>query len=215
MRKISVLQIAVLILCLVLTGVVIKFRPVSHAVEKSAALASELSKLGSRYDITTNPLSPRVIEELKLDDFVFQTYTRDNVSITLYVGYYFSGKKVGAAHDPQVCYPGQGWKLSNKESGHYELKNGEKIKYSTIIAELAGKKELIIYWFQVDDETANNTFVQKMVLFKKKIMRQGESNAFVRISTSLDDTSPQNAKEHLMSFIDDFYPLFLKYVEDD
>ena len=215
MRKINIVQIVVLILCLGVTGAIITMRPISHPIYKSIALETELLQLRDRYEMTKNRLSPRIVEELKLDDFVFQTYSKDGESASLYVGYYFSGKKVGAAHDPQVCYPGQGWKLSHKVTGGYGLDSGKKIKYSSIIAELEGKKELIFYWFQIDDKTADNTFFQKLILFQKKIMRQGESNAFVRISTSLNDKSQQEAQKYLLKFIDDFYPLFLGYVNND
>lgn len=215
MRKISAVQIIVLIICLGLTGVLIAIKPMNHMTEKGISLESELLKLSDRYQITKNRLSPSIIEELKLDDYVFQTYSKNGVSITLYVGYYFSGKKVGAAHDPQVCYPGQGWKLSNKEKGNYELKSDGIIKYSRIIGELEGKKELIFYWFQVDDKTADNTFYQKMILFQKKMLREDENNAFVRISTSLNQESQEIAERYLSEFIDEFYPLFMRYVHID
>ena len=190
-------------------------RPPGHTIEKSIALEPELLNLSGHYKIVKNKLSPRIVEELKLDDFVFQTYSKGGDSVSLYVGYYFSAKKVGAAHDPQVCYPGQGWQLSNKSKANYQLKNGEKINYSSIIAELDEKKELIFYWFQVDDKTADNTLFQKLILFQKKIFHQGENSAFVRISTSLNDKSPEAAQVDLLKFIEDFYPLFLDYVNND
>lgn len=213
MRKVSTVQIVVLLLCLILTGVLVYMRPMGNIEEKSLALETEVLKLRDRYKITNNRLSPRVIEELKLDDYIFQTYTRNGGAVTLYVGYYFSGKKVGAAHDPQVCYPGQGWKLSNKEKGTYELKNGEKVDYSSIIAVQGGSKDLIFYWFQVNDKTADNTLFQKMILLQNKILQQGENNAFVRVSTSLNEESIHLAQKRILDFMEDFYPIFLEYIE--
>jgi EpsI family protein len=196
-----------------LTGILVYMRPLENISEKSVALEMEVLKLRDRYKITNNSLSPRVAEELKLDDYVFQTYTGNGGSVSLYVGYYFSGKKVGAAHDPQVCYPGQGWELSNKEKGIYEFENGVKIEYTSIIADLSGRKELVFYWFQVDDKTTDNTFFQKLILFQKKILQQSENNAFVRISTSLNDESILGAQERILAFMEDFYPIFLEYIE--
>lgn len=213
MRKVSTVQIVVLLLCLILTGLLVYMRPMGNIEEKSLALETEVLKLRDRYKITNNRLSPRVIEELKLDDYIFQTYTRNGGAVTLYVGYYFSGKKVGAAHDPQVCYPGQGWKLSNKEKGTYELKNGEKVDYSSIIAAQGGSKDLIFYWFQVNDKTADNTLFQKMILLQNKILQQGENNAFVRVSTSLNEESIHLAQKRILDFMEDFYPIFLEYIE--
>lgn len=211
MRKVNFVHVIILILCLAATGYIIYMRPVSSVVEKSVSLEQTLAQLNEKYRVTQNRLSPRIVEELKLDDYVFQTYMQNNNSVSLYVGYYFTGKKVGAAHDPQICYPGQGWKLSNKQRQSTTLKAGMTINYSSIIADLNGKKELIYYWFQVDDKTADNTFHQKIVLFQKQILQQGESNAFVRISTSLNDQTEEQAKDVLMNFIADFYPVFYRY----
>jgi len=210
-RKVSIIQVVVLFLCLAGTGALIHLQPVNIVVKKNRTLQDNLQPLSEKYVIEKIPLSPRIVEELKLDDFIFQTYMKNKDSVSLYVGYYFTGKKVGAAHDPQVCYPGQGWKLSNKQTHSYSLENGEEIHYSSIIAESDGKKELIYYWFQVDDETAAGTLSQKIILFQKRILHEGESNAFVRISTSLDNRSVLEAESLLLSFIADFYPAFYRY----
>jgi len=214
-RKINIIQAIVLILCLAGTGFLVTLKPVSDTTKKSEALSNELLPLSHQYKTSKNRLSLNVIEALNLDDYMFQTYSSGAVPVTLYVGYYFSGEKIGAAHDPQVCYPGQGWTLSNKKQKTFHLKDGEKINYSSIIAELDGKKELIVYWFQIDSETADNTLSQKIFLFKNKLFQHGESSAFVRISTPLNDTTLQNAEKSIHNFIEDFYPLFLKYIKND
>lgn len=213
MRRVSYVQIIVLILCLGITGVLVYVRPISStATVKTVSLETELLQLSDKYKISTSGLSSRIIAALELDDYVFQTYTRNGVAVSLYIGFYFSGKKIGAAHDPQVCYPGQGWSLSNDSTGSYLLKNGEIVNYSSVFAELEDKKELVFYWFQIDDKTTSNTFSQKLLLLQKKFSHEDENNAFIRISTSLNGSSPATARSLVLEFIEDFYPRLTSYV---
>jgi EpsI family protein len=214
-RKICIFQIVALAVSLCVTGALVLLRPESHPVNKKVALEQALTDVGGWKKAGRGSLSARIVEELDLDDYIFQTYTRQNDSVTVYAGCYFSGKKVGAAHDPQVCYPGQGWKLSGKEQRRHQLKSQEDLEYSRIVAEMEGIREEIVYWFQVDDKSAPNTFRQKVFLFEKRLLRRGEGNAFVRISTSLNNRTEKEAHDLILDFIDSFYPLFLDYLNEN
>ena len=44
---------------------------------------------------------------------------------------------------------------------------------------------------------------------------KGRMNAFVRISTSLQDKSEAEAKQLLFDFVRDFYPLYLEYIHQN
>lgn len=188
------------------------WRPESSPQRKNQSLEQALLDIQEWTQAEKNELSSIIVEELKLDDYVFQTYTKHDDSVTLYVGFYFTGKKVGAAHDPQVCYPGQGWKLTGKDRRSYSLGGNGDLDYSRVVADLNGNKEEIYYWFQVDNESVPNTFLQKISLLKKKLLQQGENNAFVRISTSLNNKSEKEAQRVMLDFVDKFYPLFVDYI---
>lgn len=212
MRKINLLQVLILSLCLALTGFLVYVKPTSHPPVYDKTLDQQLLSLGDWQSIRANQLSTAVIDALLLDDFVFRTYGKDGYEVTLYIGYYYTGGKVGAAHDPQVCYPGQGWKLSDKEVSRMALSDGFIIDYASIKAELENRSEQIFYWFQVNDRTTSDTFNQKVQLFRSKVLREGEINAFVRLSTPLGGVSQAEANNVLSSFVNDFYPVFVDYV---
>jgi EpsI family protein len=214
-RKISNFQIIALIVCLCVTGALVLLQPESCPISKQVALEQALVEIGGWKKAGRSSLSAKIVEELDLDDYIFQTYTKQNDSVTVYAGCYFSGKKVGTAHDPQVCYPGQGWKLSGKEQRSHLLQSRESLDYSRVVAELEGNREEIVYWFQVDDKSAPNTFLQKVFLFEKRLLRQGEGNAFVRISTSLNNRTEKEARDLILDFLDSFYPVFLNYITQE
>jgi EpsI family protein len=205
-RQVRPVQVIVLIVCLVVTGGFVLLKPQGQAYVQNRSLDLSLREFPGWELIENNYLSAVLVNDLKLDDFLFNTYQQGAGQVTLYVGYYGSGKKVGAAHDPQVCYPGQGWLLSHKEKKRLTFPNGEAITYASIVAEQQERKDLIHYWFQVDKHSASNTFKQKVYLFKSKILKAGEANAFVRISTQMNDDEYGQAEERLLDFMQGFYP---------
>jgi EpsI family protein len=107
--------------------------------------------MDTRWSIVRN-LEENIYQFLDLDDYIFRTYEKDGVQITLYIGFYYTADKVSAAHSPLVCFPGQGWTITEPE--YKQLKVGDhQINYAQIDATLGNQKELIVYWYQSHDDT--------------------------------------------------------------
>lgn len=158
-----------------------------------------------------------IYDDLKLDDYLHRRYANSlGDEVTLYIGYYDSSKKVGAAHDPMVCFPGQGWSIQNPGNGEYKAFDEDRygtVHYSTMVA-LKGESPLVVlYWFQAYDEAVSSTFVQKLKLAGKTLTGKKESNAFVRLSTLCASKKYEECEGVLLDFVHDFYPRFLDYVE--
>jgi EpsI family protein len=216
MGQISKARISIIIGCLLLTGAVIYWQPASGSVEKKERLNQTLSNIDGWKVSGQTPLEKKVVEALQLDDYVFSAFSNGRETVHLYVGYYVTTKKVGAAHDPLVCFPGQGWVLSDKSVGELKLdKGGETaVSYSSMIAQKGTEKELLVYWFQSYDKTSADTFNQKLRSLSAKLGRGGEDNAFVRVSIPMSDRPLAESKKVALEFIKNFYPVFLKYVRD-
>lgn len=177
-------------------------------------LRQVFARIGGWRPAGTCSMDTRIVEELKLDDYLFQSYYRDKELVNLYIGYYRTAKKVGAAHDPLVCFQGQGWQIGTRESGEYTPTRapGLRISYSSMIAERQGERELIVYWFQANGKAATTTHEQKFALFLDKLTGKGGDNAFVRISAPIGEETPESVRKRLIEFIEDFYPGFYQYV---
>ena len=162
-------------------------------------------------------LEKNVIEALLLDDYLFQSFSDEKGTVSLYIGYYHTAKKVGAAHDPMVCYPGQGWRIADNRKGQVSLagQDGGKISFATMTADLDGQKDLVLYWFQAHDQAVADTFSQKLQIFRQKLFGGSENNAFVRITTSLQNQTEDEARELILSFVRNFYPEFLNYAKGE
>lgn len=215
MRALRPARIVVLSVLLALTALGVNLRTDGAAsATGKAPLRGGFRQAGGWRCVSEIPMEQKVAEALLLDDFLFQSYQRDKAVVNLYVGYYHSAKKVGAAHDPLVCFQGQGWSIGQRESGTYRLASRPElsISYSSMVAERKGDKELIVYWFQVNDKAKGSTHSQKLAMLLDKISGRGEENAFVRLSAPLGAETPDAARSRIFQFVDDFYPQFLGYV---
>ena len=183
---------------------------------------SPLEKLGvyNAYSVTNDDdivsfsKDSEIIITLKLDDYINNTFEKENNQVSLYIGHYNTAKKVGAAHDPTVCFPGQGWILSDKIKGTYQFKSDKEysIPYSMMIAQRGEYKQLIIYWFQSHDIANSNTLSQKFTLIWNRFLHKGESNAFVRVIMPLKGKTVTECKTTILDFITNFYPIYIGYI---
>jgi EpsI family protein len=212
----SSVKIIILALIFVLTGILAHWQPTSIVAEKKKSLSQALINIPGWENNGIIELDPKIVEALKLDDYVNHNFTDGETNVSLYIGYYLTSKKVGAAHDPLVCFPGQGWKVSELRTGDYALDSLDSgtLSYSTMTAQLGMQKALILYWFQSFDRTNPDTFSQKATLLWKKILGQGEENAFVRITISLSDKSIADNQKAIFKFVRAFYPIFLDFVKE-
>ena len=104
-------------------------------------------------------LDRKIIDALFLDEYVNNRFSNGSESVFLYVGYYLTSKKVGAAHSPLVCFPGQGWILDDFEDKDTSIRvDNETINLRHIIATLGNREELLLYWWQAFDKTSPDTF---------------------------------------------------------
>jgi len=206
-------KLIILIVCLLAALACIYGLPASEPHRKNVRLNDVLANVGGWNPGAPIDIEPAIVKVLNLDDYLNRYYFREKENVSLYIGYYLTKSKIGAAHDPMVCFPGQGFVLSNVNKGTYQLpSNGKTITYSLMTAQRNQKKDLIIYWFQSFDQTNEDTFRQKINLVLQQIKTRREDNAFVRITVSLDNRTQQEGLKLGLDFIDAFYPRFLEYV---
>jgi EpsI family protein len=215
MRSLSPLRLIILSALLLVTVFLVN----SHSSKRpdifvKVPLRQVFAKIGDSDFVKDYPMDVSIVEELKLDDYLFKSYARNKGLVNLYIGYYRTAKKVGAAHDPLVCFTGKGWQVISRDSGLYTLTRypNLQIYYSSMIAEYQGDRELVVYWFQTNAKATDTTFSQKVAVVMDKLSGKNEVNAFVRISTPIKEETPEVVRKRLLDFIDDFYPEFYRYV---
>ena len=206
--------IVVIFLCCTV-ALLVWLKPSGTIQVKKQSLASALSRIKGWQLTGTIPLSEKITSSLALDDYLFGTYRNGPMEVGLYIGYYLTTDKVGAAHDPLVCLPGQGWLIKQRGRGKLnpEDGSGRTLSYSTMMVERNGEQELFLYWFQAYDKAASGTFTQKLASLTNKVHGFGQDNAFVRLSCSMTGRTEQQCMQIFSEFTRDFYPAFLRYIK--
>jgi len=211
--RVSKRRIIVVIACFLISSIFVYWQPHVAPAKKGVPIGRVLANIDGWQDSGVIPLEAKIVQELKLDDYANNYFSNSRDRISLYIGYYLTSKEVGAAHSPLVCFPGQGWLLSNFEKR--TLKVGENdINLMVIVASTPEKKELLVYWFQAYERTSPSTFWQKIYVLLSKYTDRREDNAFVRVTVPMDKNTEKEAYETGVRFIQAFYPVFLNYVRD-
>jgi EpsI family protein len=177
-------------------------------------LQQMFAQLGPWHGDKDIPMDGKIVEALNLDDYLFRSYLRSRGDVTVYIGYYRSAKKVGAAHDPLICFQGQGWKINSRDGGTLALVRhpGLNISYSSMLAERQDERQVVVYWFQANAKANANTQSQKVTMVLDRIAGRNEDNAFVRLSAPVGNETPEAVRQRIFDFVEDFYPEFLDYV---
>jgi EpsI family protein len=205
-------KIIALIICLLAASAFIyRQAPPRQVSAKPAPLQTLMAAIPGWELIASIPLQEEIIASLALDDYAYNTFAREGNTVSLYIGYYFTKGKVGASHSPLVCFPGQGWKLSEKENRTVTVQ-GHALHLAQMVAERNGRRELLQYWFQAYDLTSPGTFAQKINTLRTLLLHGKEDNAFVRLTIPIDDNNASEATRIGDQFIQNFYPIFLQHI---
>jgi EpsI family protein len=215
MRTVKVTRLLIMTLLLIVAALMLYGRPAATAaVAVKPPLNRVLGEITGWQAGESFVMEDRIIEALLLDDHQYRAYQRNQEKVTLYIGFYRTAKKVGAAHDPLVCFTGQGWRIGGRTQGNLSLGAipGRRISYSSMTAERQGERELILYWFQTNGTASAGTLSQKVAMVWDRLNGCGEENAFVRLSTPIGNESTEAARKRIFGFIENFYPIFYSYV---
>lgn len=195
-----------------MTGILISLQPSSKASKKQIPLRQVLSDIKG-WNVQVIPLDEKIVGILLLDDYINQKYSKDDKTVSLFIGYYFTADKLGAVHDPLACFPGQGWVISNSEKRTLRI-DEDDLQFVSMIVTKGQEKELILYWFQAFDKTSTGTFLQKANALWSRMLYAKEDNSFVRISIPIKGQSIEKAFKTGVEFIKAFFRLFLEYVKE-
>jgi EpsI family protein len=157
------------------------------------------------------PLEDRILNALKLDDYLNIDYRRNgsNDRVNLYVAYYGSQRKGASAHSPRTCIPGGGWKIDRIRQVNLDVvgPNGQPLAVNRLVISKGARRELVYYWFQQRGRIVTNEFLVKWYILIDSMLRHRTDGALVRLVTSLGAGEPESAADQrLASFAALAYP---------
>lgn len=152
----------------------------------------------------TLSLEQAVLDDLDPDDYLIRQYERpDGVPVWLVI-VYFQNARLGA-HDPQICYRSQGFRVEDLPSGSVSTAIGP-VPYRSFVAEQGPRRELVrCLWYTAGGALADVKGWRDRMFFQG--LRNNRSfGAFIRIST-LEAGDPAEAARIITEVTRDLAPL--------
>jgi EpsI family protein len=154
------------------------------------------ARIGSLDLSSEEELPEHVLEMISPDAHTLRLYTDGSgAGVWAYLAFY-SGTGAKSAHDPEVCYPAQGWDIAALRGREVTLADGESLSVKLLAASLGSQEELVLYWFQPAGRWPRRSPVEQALRGIDAL--EGRSRyAFVRLSTRIagNDRAQQSAAE--------------------
>lgn len=164
-----------------------------HGREKLAALVPERFG-GWQVDRSIVPIPPspdlqRVLDAT-YDETLARTYRHsDGRRVMLSLAYGRNQHKGMNTHRPEICYPGQGFRIvSSTEAGKLGFQ-GRSIPVQRLVAAMGARNEPITYWLLVGDQITAFGYPQRWVTIGHGLRGEVPDGVLVRVSSVDDDNA--------------------------
>ena len=133
------------------------------------------------------PMEKSVERELNTDGYIFRNYINSRGwRVNLYIGYYGTKKGGRTGHNPNACYPSQGWAILEERRVKLEVPVGgnlETITVNEMLVKNQTSKLLVYHWYQSDkDDVLESGIAANLHRFKTMILYGRNEGAFIRVS---------------------------------
>ena len=185
-------------------------------------------------------LEKKVLDVLQLSDYMMRVYWpiapertdelyKTNVSrrprptsqrsvkggpLWLYVGYYESQRTGSTYHSPKNCLPGAGWQFVESEYVKVALGKGQAQEINRVLIQKGLDQQVILYWYQDRGRVIASEYWAKGYMILDSITKNRTDGSLVRISIPVE-TSPEDAYQRGLNFIQDVWPVLLQYMPDE
>jgi exosortase D (VPLPA-CTERM-specific) len=163
----------------------------------------------------TDALEQIVLDELKLDDYIYADFTTGESAVNLYIAYYASQRKGQSAHSPRTCIPGGGWKINNIETVPVKISSRLNLKVNRVEVQKGDYKQLVYYWFQGRGRQVTNEYLVKWFIFWDSLRVRRTDGALVRLTALVPPgSSMERVEARLKDFLEELHPVLDDYVPE-
>ena len=154
-----------------------------------------------------------ILEKLRVSEYMMRQYTRDDNTVTLYIGYYSTQREGAQIHSPKHCLPGGGWFLISEATRELQVSDHDRVRYIEAVYEKGDGKEVFFYWYKMKDASITNEYKLKFFMVLNSLMYRRNDAAFIRLSAPVTG-SREAAISVLEDFMKDFLPLLKDYLPE-
>jgi EpsI family protein len=154
------------------------------------------SRIGAWTATLEQTLEAEVLAQIEPDAYRVQLYEApDRPPIWLYVGVYAGRAGSGkSAHDPEVCYPAQGWEIEHSQAAVIPLEDGQDLHAQRLRFRRGLEREAVLYWFQPARRWPVSGGIEQLLRIRDALEGRPQY-AFVRLSAPSTETSGSDLAE--------------------
>jgi EpsI family protein len=145
-----------------------------------------------------------VTQHVSPSAYLLRSYSDRQTEAVAYVAFY-SGFGSSGAHDPQVCYPAQGFDIGEIRNVQVELADGSRVWSKVFRARQGAYEEVVLHWFQPRDRWAATPMLEPWVRMFHAF-RGRKAYAFVRVSVQVDARGLASAEAQAIAMAAELAP---------
>lgn len=168
-----------------------------------------------KWNANESRLPASVVESAAASDYYNGTFTsKAGKGINLYISYYADQKLGPAPHSPELCIPGDGWKIISNKPQILKAKKGNEIEVNRLIITKGNHKIVTYYWLKQGKEIFRQQYMARLNLIWFAIKENRADAALIRmvsevgINEKIEETDArmQEMASELLNVISDFVP---------
>jgi len=147
-----------------------------------------------RYTQVVNPQTQELLDKL-YTEVLSRTYV-DSKGYYIMLSLAYGSDQRGSlqAHKPEVCYPAQGFTITQNDGGQLVTSFGE-IPVRRLFGHLGQREEPVTYWFTVGDQAVQGTTQKRLVDLRYGLTGRIPDGLIFRVS-SIDGNQPRAYEAH-------------------
>jgi EpsI family protein len=150
-------------------------------------------------------------------DFLSRIYVQDrqNLPISLFIGYFPTQRTGQAIHSPKNCLPGAGWVFESSTYVDLFDASGKPHRVGEYIIADGEVRQFVIYWYQAHGRSVANEYLAKIHMVADAIRMNRTDGALVRVITPIASSeSTAAARQRAEGFTTQIAHLLPRFVPD-
>jgi EpsI family protein len=147
------------------------------------------------------------LQNLIYDDVLMRTYTnRQGVRVMLALAYAKEQRQDVKVHQPDICYPAQGYQMLSSENTSFELTTpSQPVIGKRQLYESSNGREAVSYWIRIGDQTSLSGLQMRFKIIKDGLIKNRfDDGILVRVSSRVGSNEDLKAVYAIhSSFFDD------------
>jgi EpsI family protein len=141
------------------------------------------------------------------DSMTLRTYEgKGHKHVFVYIGYYADLPAIMEIHNPEICYPAQGWSIVSHGESNLALYRGKPHRAQQMLVSNVGNNRLVMWWYNVGSHPFEDRLRYVYVFLAFSSLQGRTDGSLVRLEAPLEGEEQEAARIRLERFRNDFLP---------